>query len=938
MRRFEYRAGALALGTGLYAVGAALAAVALPWQQPDPLRYEFRASTFTESAQDEAAVAINDRDETTVVWSSRRQQEGRYGVYAQRFDANGVAIGAETQVNLWAQSHQMSPDVASGGPNTWFVWQSHKQDGNAGSILLRRFDAAFEGGSEILVNENWRGHQADPIVAAGPQGQALVVWTSATSSREPQTVQARLFHADGAPATPEFRVLPGDAYGTHTPAAAFAADGSFMLAFAVTDAANRPAGIRMQRYDASGNPSGALIDATGVYRASQIEPVIAAAADGYVVAWLDAESDGDDYGVVVRRFAADGTPRGPAFLACQTTTGPQNAAALAVDRDGSFVVAWNSSDGDESGVFARRFAADGTPAGDEFLLTAATGGRQAMRIAVATNRLAIGSDGRIVCAWNGDAHCGDKSAANLTLHTRAPLNVARAAQGVTAAMTPATTPILALADGPGPHIPPTFDPADVGPDDREIRNERGSFGFTAVTSTGWTPPDPHMAVGPNHIVVMTNGRIAAFTKDGTQTFADEIEDSFGFWGGQGATGFVFDPEVLYDELSGRFFAMAAEAFAPGNRSYVLIAVSDDSDPNGTWFKYRLETTSLAGDLFDSPNIGVDAQAVYVTGDGFGLGSNYPIFIYDKASMLVGNPPAITRSLTLATSTQSAGIPPVSYDNPPALYMMEHAEASNSTTVRLIALRNPLTTPTINTFTLSVASYGPPEDPPQQGTSARPESFDARFWSVAYRNGSLWGAHHVNSSRVRARWYEVAMNGWPTSGSNPSLVQSGEIDPGGSIRTSFCSIGVDADGDAAMTFTYSSPNDRLNMGTAYRLACDPLGTFRAIQIEQSSTSTETSGRWGDYSAVQPDPADANVFWAHHEYRTSGWRTWVAKITTESCQIDGDLDHDGDVDLTDLSILLSNFGLGSGQTYEDGDIDGDGDVDLEDLSILLANYGT
>lgn len=53
--------------------------------------------------------------------------------------------------------------------------------------------------------------------------------------------------------------------------------------------------------------------------------------------------------------------------------------------------------------------------------------------------------------------------------------------------------------------------------------------------------------------------------------------------------------------------------------------------------------------------------------------------------------------------------------------------------------------------------------------------------------------------------------------------------------------------------------------------------------------------------------------------------------------GDLDGDGDVDLSDLSQLLAHYGQTSGAGPGDGDIDFDGDVDLSDLSALLANYG-
>ena len=844
-------------------------------------RYEWRASTFTTSSQAQSALALLPDDSLVVCWSSRRQQEGKYGVYAQRFDSRGVAIGNETPLGIWNKSHQYAPAVAADNAgHIWAAWCSHEQDGDMGAIIARQYNDKLQGGSEILVNQHSKGHQDKPVIVIDDRNRALVAWLSVPAPHQPAEVRGRLFDSSGKPLTDEFTIAAPERGTIMSPAVAAGPDGTFAAVFTTFDPGMKPAGVRLQLFNDRGNALSGLLPVSSDDQTPGIEPVIASRADGYIVAWLQTDNNGDDYGVVARLFNTDGSPAGKPFIVNDRKEGTQNAPAIAVASDDTFTIAYNSADADDIGIFARCFTADGTPAGESRRLNQTTKGRQGMNPASATTRLAFNSEGDLLCAWDGNADKGDTSAANITMLTKNRLDLAGLVQGVTDDMPAALAHDNVNIDDADensarPHVPPTFDRRRISSAYREVKRTARGIGFTGVVNTGWNPPDPHMAVGPNHIVVMTNGEIAFYLKDGTQTFSDEIEDSFGFWGSVGATGFVFDPEVLYDELSGRFFAMAAEGYAPGNRSYVLIAVSDDSDPNGTWYKYRFETTSFAGDVFDSPNISVDQNVLYVTGDGFGFGANYPVYTFDKASLLNGDPPAVTRSTTLSTSTQSAGIPPVCFDNPPALYMIEHRESfSNNTMVRLIALTDPLGNITFTTYNLTVPAYGSPGDPVQQGTSSRPETFDARFWSCAYRNGSLWATHHVDS-QVKVRWYEINMNGWPTSGNNPQLVQSGTVG-GNGIYTTFSSITADSHGNAALCFARSASDEYLSMATTYRLATDAPGTMRPMVIQKSSNGPMNGGRWGDYSSVQVDPATGQ-FWAHHEYAVSGsWRTWVTTL--------------------------------------------------------------
>ena len=98
-------------------------------------------------------------------------------------------------------------------------------------------------------------------------------------------------------------------------------------------------------------------------------PDIAMSDDGsFAVAWESRGQDGDLGGVYLRRFAPNGQPLGDEFRVNTTTGGSQQQPDVAMDAVGNFVVAWESDDGSEYGIWARRYNSNGTAVTGEFLV------------------------------------------------------------------------------------------------------------------------------------------------------------------------------------------------------------------------------------------------------------------------------------------------------------------------------------------------------------------------------------------------------------------------------------------------------------------------------------------------------------------------------------------------------------------------------------------
>jgi len=853
------------------------------------LRLDRQANVFTSSGQDAAALDQDRFGHTVVVWESRRQERGTYGIYARRFDSSGTAVGDEVHINGYTASMQTRPAVSYDGTGAvWFGWVSYGQDGDRGAIIARRFDASLSSATpEVLVNEVTGGDQSEVAIVGCLDGSAVAVWTSPDSLDANRGVYARVIGRDGRVAGHSVRVNTRGQALNHVPSVVEVANG-FVVVWARTDRRGARSEIVGRRLDSAGRPTGGEFALSKSNEAMQIEPAVAVTHDGNLLAgWLVA--DGEDYAIETRLFSPDGRALTPAQRVTPSADLATMGLALSAADNGQYVLCWSTYDSvhADTSLYAEVFDRTGRPMGEPFRVTDASAGVQRLQAATGAKRVGMSADGRMVFAWSGRTRNGDHSGANVTFLT--PVGLGGVSDSPSTQVVEAVDTFAPIDAEASPYLPPTFDANRMSSNRPAIAAaEQGTangFGFLGIDSTGWDPADPTIAVGASHVVVVTNGEIAIYTKEGVLTFRDRLENSGGFWGELGATNMVFDPEVIYDPNSGRFMVMANERTDPAGitgRSLFVLAVSDDSDPNGTWHKFRIDVTAMAGaTVIDSPNIGVDADVVYLTADFLGP-PRHLIVMLEKAPLLTGSIGVMTH-LVINPEAQSYGIP-VILGAAGAMYLLEAADGFVNTSVQIHAIRDPLGTPTLETVIVPTPEYRRPEQPPQLGTSARLLTFDSRFWSCVYRNGSLWATHHVTRSladpRVIQRWYEFDLNGWPANGAGlPTIAQWGDVDPGPGVRTYFGAIGVDPQNNMGMVFSRSSPNEYISIGRTGRLATDPPGATRPMVIVKQSTSPTVASpsRWGDYGGIAVDPVDDQTFWIHHQYRTFNWLTWVGTFS-------------------------------------------------------------
>ncbi|RMG79164.1 MAG: T9SS C-terminal target domain-containing protein [Bacteroidetes bacterium] len=476
---------------------------------------------------------------------------------------------------------------------------------------------------------------------------------------------------------------------------------------------------------------------------------------------------------------------------------------------------------------------------------------------------------------------------------------------------------------------------------------------------GGSPPDPCGDIGKEYYIQEVNASLfRVHFKDGMPASGpiatNTIWNSIGF----SSSG---DPIVLYDQAAERWIITE---FPSGNQ--LLVAVSDTSDPLGTWTAYNFATPNFP----DYPKYAIWENALVVTTNEQGPGT-LPAYFIDREALLNGDPAPMVQRIQLpgvgggpgfqvATPVDWTGFQTPAADAKPMILALSD-DAWGATAQDLIRMfsfdldfENPANT-TMATLEIPTAPFdtNPCSAPgpnfgciPQlggQGIDGLPEVI---MHQVHYRN---FGTHEsivlnfitdaTGTDVSGIRWVELRR----TPGEAWSVFQEGTYAPNDGKHRFMGGIAIDGAGNIGLAYSISSPDSYPGIGVTGRRKNDPPGemTFDEF-IATEGFSPSPGGRFGDYAQMTIDPYDDRTFWYTGEYMgTNGWSTRIisfnlgrdtndiAPITMLTPQSSSAL-----TDAESIQIEVKNVGIDTQYAFNVGFVFENDTAVVESVDTLLA----
>ena len=426
----------------------------------------FLVNTTTAYVQASPSIAVAANGDFVVTWFSSPDGSSNYDCMAQRYDASGVAQGGEILVNATTSGYQYGSSVTMDSQGNFLVaWHGGGSGLSTYGRLFDSTGAALTG--EVVMTTGtqqqcpsvaWNGKQAVIAWCGDGTGDTFgvffktfnatvpgVIVTPATSLTTTEALASTSFNVvlntqpianvtisiassdttEGTVSTSSLTfttanwnvprtvtitgvndaVDDGDVSYSIVTGAAVSTDtdysGMVVDDVSVANLDNDTAGITVTPISANGTETRVNVTTTGTQSTHQgVRQVAVDATGNFVVVWNDPANSGDVYG---RRFDSAGNALGSEFRINTTTSNTQDRVTVAMNAPGAFIVVWQGTnqDGSGLGVYAQRYDASGAAQGGEFRINQQTSNDQGKP------SLAIDSAGNFIVTWTSDGQDGN---------------------------------------------------------------------------------------------------------------------------------------------------------------------------------------------------------------------------------------------------------------------------------------------------------------------------------------------------------------------------------------------------------------------------------------------------------------------------------------------------------------------------------------------------
>jgi hypothetical protein len=444
------------------------------------------------------------------------------------------------------------------------------------------------------------------------------------------------------------------------------------------------------------------------------------------------------------------------------------------------------------------------------------------------------------------------------------------------------------------------------------------------------PPDPIVAVGPNHVIACVNSQFRVWDKEGNQ-LANINADS---WISPVINAGAFDPQIIYDHYADRWFMLWDWQDSGTLQAYFIISYSDNSDPFGSWYMYKMDAklngTTNSNTWGDYPQIGFDDEAIYINSRSFSFPGFYQynrIRILNKSELYSSNGGTVPWKDIWnigrpGTPSNKPDVlePAISYSPGNGGYFFNSSQQGGNFYI-LYKIINPVSSlPRLRGKVIVTQYYYEAPDAQQLGGGMTIDGGGSKCrHHPMVRDGYLYAAHSVGNSTnpiySSAKYVKLDLN-------TTAITEQAELGAIGYYYL-YPALTVDKEHNIAVTFSRSATTEYCGAFFSTKHNADPPGLIPSIPIQEGLgnyvvTFGGERNRWGDYLGIYLDPVNELDIWTFTEYvaSTNTWGTYVGKIRMEPFE--------------------GFYTFVSPNTLDFGDIEVNKESNV--LSIVVANYGT